>query len=557
MSLILAETTVPYSTDELFKKIGISIQTKSSKVENKQKNHSPDTSNIIAFESNRNNTLTSLAGSMRSKGLGVEAIEAALLAANDAHIMPPLPQHEVRSIAASVMRYTSSEDTSEIMQSLNDVGNSLRFENMHQEYLKYVPEFGAWYIWQANRWERDNHGIHVMAMAKRTAASIFHEAACQSDKDARVAVSRFANASNNKVRLVSMIDISSRGTAMCVPAEKLDADPMLLGVANGVINLNTGTLESNYPERFITRYSNVEYKADAQCPTFLEFLNKIFEADSAKIAFIRRIVGYCMTGRTNEQVFFFFFGHGANGKSTLLRIIERLLGADLAKQTPAETLMAKAQNSKQSNDLARLQGVRAVIANEVEDGSFLAESLIKQISGEDVITARYLFKEYFEFRPEFKLIIAGNHKPIIKGTDNGIWRRIVMVNFAVSIPPSEQDPDLFKKLEAELPGILNWAIHGCLEWQASGLDVPKSVANDVQNYREEMDWIGQWLADCCITGTSKTIKANDLYYCYTEWAKSNGMHPSTSTAFGRKLTERGFTKIRRADGYWYQGLTER
>ena len=222
MNISLADIAVPYSTSELFKKLGITTLPKSNTVQEKQKHYIPDKSNAISIESNRNNRLTSLAGAMRSKGLGVEAIEAALLATNDAQVMPPLPEREVRQIAASVMRYSSSENVSEIMQSLNDVGNAQRFENMHQDYLRYVLGLETWMIWQDNRWTKDNYGIHVMAMAKMTAGSIFNEAACQTDKDTRIAVSRFANQSNNKVRLNAMIEISARGTAMCVPAEKLE-----------------------------------------------------------------------------------------------------------------------------------------------------------------------------------------------------------------------------------------------------------------------------------------------------------------------------------------------
>jgi putative DNA primase/helicase len=558
MSIILAEIADQYSTDDLFAKLGITWSPsvyQQSKSNAKSKTITSLTSSDLIIESQRNNTLTSIAGVMRRKGLGVEAIEAALMATNELQVYPPLPDVEVRQIAASIMRYPSTSDSTEIIQSMNDVGNAQRFEAMHQGQLYFVHGWNIWLFWQDSRWIKDQYGVLVQDLAKVTVKSIFEEAASQSSIDIMKLLSKHAQTSHGLPRIKAMLEIASLDPRLCVTVQKLDANPMLLGVVNGVINLETGKLEPNKQLKLITCYSNVIYDKKAKCPIFIEFLNKIFMGDQAKIAFIKRIVGYCLTGKTDEQVYFFFFGFGANGKTTLLRVIELLLGSSLAKQTPAETLMANLQGNKQSNDLARLQSVRVVIANEVEDGSRLAESLVKQITGGDTVTARFLFKEFFEFRPEFKLIIAGNHKPIIKSSDNGIWRRTVLVDFPVSIPKAKQDPNLSKKLEAELPGILNWAIAGCLEWQKIGLAIPVSVTNDIAEYKEEMDWLGQWMSDCCAMGTSHTENATKLYLSYKAWSECNGMHPSTATAFGRRLLERGFTKNRRTGGYWYTGLS--
>ncbi len=521
------------------------------------KHRSNDTANpsvTVFAEGSRNNSLFSLAGSMRRRGMGLEAIEAALLATNASQADPPLPESEVMQIANSIMRYAPGSDAS-IMESLNDVGNAVRFVNSHQDYFRYILERQLYMIWQDDRWIIDIYGVHAMALAKMTAVAIFQEAMSQTNLDVMRAVSRHANNSHNSARIKAMLEIAALDPLLCVPAIKLDADPMKLGVENGVIDLRTGQLEVNRPGMLITRYSEISFDKKAKCPIFIAFLKKIFNRDKNKIAFIRRVVGYCLTGQTNEQVYFFFFGFGANGKTTLLRVLELLLGSDMSKQTPAETLMAKTQGNKQSNDLARLAGVRVVIANEVEDGSLLAESLVKQITGGDTVTARYLFKEYFEFTPEFKLIIAGNHKPIIKSNDDGIWRRTVFVDFPVSIPKSEQDPDLINKLEAELPGILNWAMAGCLKWQKTGLAIPKSVAKDVNDYKEEMDWLGQWMADCCEVGKGYSERASALYFSYGQWAINNGIPVSSSTTFGRKLAERGMSKSRRSNGQWYKGVS--
>jgi len=561
MSIILADKAVPYSSVDLFKQLGITIISPVEKVGKLTQPKAPERQSDAAglasstiFEGNRNNTLCRLAGTMRRSGLGEEAIRAGLVAANNTQVNPPLPESEVEQIALSIMRYEPAEDATPVLQTLNDIGNAARFVDMHQVILRYVLGMEQWMIWQDHRWIIDNYGVHVMALAKMTVENIFQEAALQPSVEILQLVHKHAANSHHVARLKAMQEIASRDPIICVPVKELDSNPMLLGVANGVVNLITGKLEPNHPDKLITRYSGVRYDGRAGCPNFRKFLKKIFKGDKEKVEFVRRLIGYCLTGLTDEHAYFFFFGFGANGKSTLLRVIELLLGHEMAKQTPAETLMAKVQGTKQSNDLARLLGVRVVIANEIEDGSQLAESLVKQITGGDTVTARFLYKEYFEYRPEYKLIFAGNHKPIIKGTDNGIWRRTVMVDFPVSIPKEEQDPDLPNKLEAELSGILNWAIAGCLEWQKIGLAIPASVTQDITEYRKEMDWLGQWMADCCTVGDNLEERASALYLSYEVWAKQNGIYPATSTTFGRRLAERGITKKRRADTNWYKGL---
>jgi putative DNA primase/helicase len=482
-------------------------------------------------------------------------IRATLFAANDVDLEAALPEAEVERIVHSVMRYPADADPAPVMESLNDVGNAERFIAQHHGMVRYIPEWGRWIVWEDMRWVVDSHDLRLMTLAKSTVRDVFLEAATQSDPGVMKAISRHATISHSAPRLKAMLDLVAHDARMCVSTTALDSNPLLLGLANGVLNLKTGRLEANRPELLITRYSGVTHHGQAKCPRFLKFLKKIFRNDRKMIAFIGRVMGYCLTGLTSEQVYFFFFGFGANGKSTLLLVMQKLLGPDLAKQTPPETLMAKTQGTKQSNDLARLLGVRLVIANEVEDGSLLAESQVKQITGGDTVTARFLFKEYFEFNPSFKLIIAGNHKPVIKSTDDGIWRRTRLVDFPVSIPSSERDPGLLTKLEAELPGILNWAIKGCLDWQKHGLQVPETVMKATSANQEEMDWMGQWIADRCDLASGHEEKSSRLYLEYKGWADGNGIPVSTSTAFGRRLVERGITKVRRAAGVWYQGIS--
>jgi len=230
-----------------------------------------------------------------------------------------------------------------------------------------------------------------------------------------------------------------------------------------------------------------------------------------------------------------------------------MLGEDYCKQTTSESLMVQHQGRSSTNDLARLQGARAVLSNEVEVGSRLSESLIKQMTGGDPISARFLYAEFFEFVPQFKVMIAGNHQPVIRGDDTGIWRRLHLVPFTVTIPAEKRDPKLPDKLRKELPGILNFAVQGCRRWQKKGLQAPDKIAEAVAEYRSDMDILGQWIAENCEVRADLQIMASFAYLNYKEWAKANGFQELSSNSFGRRLKER-HARIKTRDGTFYQGL---
>ena len=244
--------------------------------------------------------------------------------------------------------------------------------------------------------------------------------------------------------------------------------------------------------------------------------------DPELVSYLQRVLGYAISGYTDEQVLFFLYGTGANGKSTLLNVLRHLLGPAHCFNLPAETIAARQQRGGATPELARLPGARVVLTNEIEDGSFLAESLVKQMTGGDAMIARNLYQPPFEFTPQFKLFMAANHMPVVRGTDYGIWRRIHLVPFAVTIRPDERDPNLPSKLISELPGILNWALEGYRQWRKRGLDPPEGVVEAVREYREEMDVLGQWLEVCCEIGETFEIAAADAYSSYRHWAIANG-----------------------------------
>lgn len=499
-------------------------------------------------EPGRNSALTSLAGSMRRRGMTEAAILAGLQAENAHRCIPPLDSHEVEAIVKSIMRYPSAQPE-ELRKSLNDIGNAERFGRASQDNLRYVPAMG-WHAWDEHQWRRDTQDA-VMELAKDVARAIYSEEEAVQDNDLRTAIAQHARASHQAPRLKAMLELAKTLPSLVVSPAKLDVNGMLLGVANGVVDLLTGKLRVAKREDLITRHSGVVFDKKAVCPQFEKFIDQVTLGDKTLAAYLQRVVGYTLTGNTNEQCLFFLYGHGANGKSTFLNIIKELLGPDLARQTPTETLMANRTST--SNDLARLQNVRLVIANEVDDGSLLAEALVKQMTGGEPITARFHYQEFFEFAPKFKLFIAGNHKPTIRGRDNGIWRRIRLIPFQASFAQGQRDKHLAAKLGAELPGILNWAIKGCSAWQKSGLGEPACVQQAVAEYRDEMDVVGVWLTERCDISGNLETSASQAYQSYKRWAEDNGYRPMSSGSFSREFADR-FHKAKRKNGNYFLGV---
>lgn len=508
-----------------------------------------ETSEVM--EGGRNVALTSLGGALRRRGVTPDLIRSCLLAHNLLACKPPLPAAEVERIAESVSRY-DPQPPAEIASTLTDSGNADRLERDWQQQARYVPEWGKWILWDGSRWIMDTSG-QIMELAKETARRILEEGVGIADQETRKAVTNHSVRSLDLRRLKAMVELAKTLPNMITLSNKLNADRMLLCVRNGVINLRTGELRAATPDDLITSQVPVEFDPNAKCPTFEAFLSKIMGHNKNLVNYIQRVIGYCLTGETTEQCLFFLYGKGSNGKSTLLNVIKALLGDDYCKQTPSETLMASRNSKSANNDVARLQGVRVVLSNEVEEGSRLSESLIKQLTGGDPISARYLYAEFFEFVPEFKLMIAGNHQPVIRGDDTGIWRRLQMIPFTTTIMPEERDPELPRKLQAELPGILNFAIQGCLVWQANGLQTPTEVTDAVNEYRTDMDLLGQWINERCEVADNKKVLASFAYQDYKNWAMQNGFQLMSSNTFGRRLGER-HAKMHTRDGNVYQGL---
>jgi putative DNA primase/helicase len=352
-----------------------------------------------------------------------------------------------------------------------------------------------------------------------------------------------------------MVELAKSEPGVPVTPERLDADPWVLNVCNGTLDLRTGHLRPHARADLLTKLAPVTYDPGALCPTWEAFLSRILAGDVALIRFVQKVIGYSLTGSTQEQCLFILYGAGANGKSTLIQTISALLG-DYARQTPTESLLVQRGDGVR-NDLARLQGARFVSAVEVEGGRRLAEALVKQLTGGDTITARFLYGEHFEFQPMFKLWLAVNHKPVVQGTDHAIWRRLRLIPFTVTIPAAEQDKRLTEKLRAELPGILRWAVEGCLAWQQEGLAPPTAVKRATGDYRAEMDVIAAFIRDCCVVEPQRQVSTSELYAEYRGWCEQMGESAVTQKAFGTALRERGCTPGRTSGGRLWVGIALR
>jgi putative DNA primase/helicase len=402
-------------------------------------------------------------------------------------------------------------------------------------------------FWDDARWASDETG-EVERRAKETILTLLDDARCIENDKERHTLLEWQRKSETYRQLQAMVRLAQSEQGIPVLPCELDVDPWLLNVANGTVDLRTGMLRSHAREDLITKWTAVPFEKFAKAPRWEAFVKRIFREREDLIHFVQKAVGYTLTGFTTEQVLLLLIGLGANGKSTLLEVLRSLMGYYAAQADFSSFVLQRQDHIR--NDIARLVGARFVSAIEVDHGRRLAESLVKQLTGGDRVTARFLYREPFEFTPQFKLWLAANHKPRIQGTDHAIWRRIRLIPFDVQIPSEEQDRQLGIKLRQELPGILQWAVRGCLAWQEEGLEQPKAVQVATQEYREEMDILGGFLADCCDHLATMEGKEpfSDLYVAYRQWAEQTGERILSQRVFGTILGERGLNKRRSGSG---------
>lgn len=451
-------------------------------------------------------------------------------------------------------------DGTERTRPLSETGNALRLLDMHCERLRFVPEAKAWLVWRDGAWQWDIDGSAARATAADLPSRIYNEGAAFDFTEAEHFAKWARKSQTAKVVDAAVRLLSDRGEVRLQLAV-VDSDPMLAGLkkAREVIDLTTGKVRPAEPSDLVTKSLRVSGIGEtANASRWLQFLDQVFGGDKELIDWLHRWCGYLLSGNTREQIMLFAFGLGANGKSIFAETLRHILG-DYGRSVPVETLCeSKRQAGGATPDLADLIGCRLAMSSETEDGQALAESLVKSLVAGDTISARPLYGRPVQFAPAFKLLILGNHRPVIRGTDNGIWRRIRLVPFRRTFGPDERDPALLDKLKAEAPHILAWMLEGCLHWQRRGLtDVPSVVAAQTKDYREEQDLVGQWLGERVDSGSAVAgckCPSKLLYQDYCEWAEANGLRPCSAIALGRRLRERSFVSKREASGPEFQGI---
>lgn len=436
--------------------------------------------------------------------------------------------------------------------SYDDTGNAQRFENNYGDAVRYSYIRKGWYYYNGKRWAIDQEG-KIKSLADKTIEKMKEETVYVpkdgNEEMMKKAFDKHVKATRSSRGKVSMLKETEH--LLSIKPEEFDSDKNLFNVQNGYLDLTTGVLKDHDKSKFFTKISNVEYTDKADCPMWMDFLNTIFDGDQSLINYIQRAVGYSLSGSTEEQIMFILHGNGRNGKSVFLDIITEIFGNYSINIQP-QTIMVKQQTSGANSDIARLSGARFVTTTEPNEGVRFDEGLVKQLTGGDKVTARFLYGDEFDFNPEFKLWMATNHKPIIRGTDDGIWRRLAIIPFTVQIPLDKVDKRLTNKLKREMKAILNWMSEGYLLWRKSGLQEPECIKLQRSEYRVEMDSVETFIQECCAVSPNFKVAAKPIYLAYREWAGKNGQYMMSSTKFGKEMNNK-FGRLR-SNGVYYVGL---
>jgi putative DNA primase/helicase len=454
---------------------------------------------------------------------------------------PPVPEISSEGGAASGGAFTST-----------DTGRADRFVSRFCAEIRFIPEREIWLTWKNNRWQVDQDGA-LERLAVKLSRQLLREAAQIPGVDdeaakKRVGASKEALALGDRRNISDFLALAKVDEHILLSVSQLDNDPWLVGTRNAVIELKTGTVREYSRDDYITRTLGCEVDPQATCPRWEQFMEEIFP-DSELRRYVHKAIGYTLTGDTSEQCFFFCCGTGHNGKSKFIKTIEHVLG-ELSSRAGKGIVAASYRGDYPLRELADIVGARLILASETEEGERVNKGVIKDLTGSDSLRTEHKYERAFSFRAVGKLWICGNHKPIIRGTDGGIWGRVRLVPFKEKFEGERDDRNLGDKLRAEAPGILNWMVQGCLLWQKEGLKPPKAVATAIADYRAEEDTLAEFLAECTadmLPGGS--VAHGALFECYRKWATTNGLrYPLTSRLLARRLRERGLRDTKDSEG---------
>jgi putative DNA primase/helicase len=437
----------------------------------------------------------------------------------------------------------------------SDAFNAHQLVQAHKQEMRYSPAWRAWLTWTGTHWQRDTDGL-LERWQREQVMSLGAQLASLGDTAAKDLLAHIKS-SLSTARLKAAVEQAHTWEGICLPPSAFDTQPWVLNCTNGTLDLTTGALREHAATDYLTKCLPMAYDPAARCPTWMEFLEKVLANNAELILFVQKALGYSLTGSTREQCFFLLHGPTKTGKSTFLGIAKALLGP-YGTQAEMSTFLHKDRETIR-NDLADLAGMRLVSAIETDDGKRLAEALIKQLTGgTDSIKARFLFEEYFEYRPQFKVFLASNHKPRANPTDDALWERVKVIPFVIQIPKEKRDKKLEAKLLEELPGILAWAVRGCLAWQqADSLGEPAAVLDATQQYREEMNSLTRFLDECCLVNEADYVKvqATRLASAYQTWCRRTGETPLSNTALITALEPHFERKRGTGNQYYWHGIS--
>ena len=419
---------------------------------------------------------------------------------------------------------------------------AVSFTRRYQNDWRYVAAWGKWLVWDGQRWRSED----------TLAASDLVRHVCRfaslKSKNPKLAAKLAASSTIGGVERLARSDRRHAGTT-----DEWDADVWALNTPGGVVDLHTGSMRSHQRSDRMTKICTATLHAGNGCPHWLAFLAGVTGGDEAQIHYLQKVFGYCLTGSTQEHALFFLYGTGANGKSVFINVLTAILG-DYAANAPMDTFM-ESRGDRHPTDLAGLRGARLVSATETEQGRRWNESKIKEITGGDAVSARFMRQDFFTFFPHFKLLVAGNHKPAIRNIDEAMRRRLHLVPFTITVPPEKRDKQLQAKLLTERNAILEWGVQGCLAWQREGLIAPESVVNATKEYFEAEDALGRWLEERCMLVSSARSLTTELFSDWKQWSESTGEFVGTQRRFADLLITRGVQKWRNSSGIrGFQGI---
>lgn len=474
-------------------------------------------------------------------------------------VYEPKPSVDDTKLAIGLFRddKLGRKDIPRNVYDMTDTGNAQRLRDRFRGNIRYSYTRKKWMYWTGRVWHYDDTG-EIKKLADLIVEELKKEAFREEDEKDRESKLRFANKTANSAAKISMITEAQHLDGIPLIIDELDCYVDYLNTQNGIVNMRNGELIPHDPQFMMSKICACDYDnvGEKKPERWLKFLDDVTNGDKALQHYLQKCVGYSMTGSVREQCAFFLYGIGNNGKSTFLETVADILGDYASNAQPDTIMMRKFGDGGAGSDIARLRSARMVTTEEPTEGVRLNEGLIKQLTGGGKVTCRFLYGDEFEYSPEFKIWIATNHKPVVRGTDVGIWRRIRLIPFEVNIPADRVDKQLKYKFREEMPQILRWAVDGCIMYRKEGLEPPDCVAKATQEYKAEMDLMATFMEACVVIDydADEVIPANELYSVYTEWAKANNEYVMTSRKFFGEIGKRTPEKKRLSSGIVYQKI---